>query len=182
MFAQYHHEAMKHVINVRKSLETRTIFNLLGPLTNPASAKKQIIGVYDEKLTNTFSEVLKRLGSIHSLIVHGKEGLDEISLSGPSIISELKNDKINNFIFKPQDYGYELINIDDIRGGDAEYNVKKFYEMLDGKNKNLQKIIEINAGAAIYVSGTVKSLQEGFLKAKFVLDNNITKSYLPQIL
>ncbi len=102
LFAQYHHSAMKHVGNVRKLLGTRTIFNLLGPLTNPANTKKQLLGVYDKKWVNIHCEVLKELGSKHALVVHGDDGLDEISLSGITHISELKNEKIIQYIFDPR--------------------------------------------------------------------------------
>ena len=103
LFAQYHHSAMKHVGNVRKLLGTRTIFNLLGPLTNPANANKQLLGVYDKKWVKMHCEVLKELGSKHALVVHGNDGLDEISLSGVTHISELKNEKIIQYIFDPKD-------------------------------------------------------------------------------
>ena len=141
---------MKHVGNVRKLLGTRTIFNLLGPLTNPANANKQLLGVYDKKWVKMHCEVLKELGSKHALVVHGNDGLDEISLSGVTHISELKNEKIIQYIFDPKDYNYEYIKNSEIKGGDASYNAKKFIEMLDGEFKEFQHIVELNAGAALY--------------------------------
>ncbi len=160
LFAQFHHSAMKYVSNVRKQLGTRTIFNLLGPLTNPASTKKQLIGVYDKKWVRIHCEVLKELGSKQAMIVHGNDGMDEISLSGPTYISELKNDKINDYIFDPKDYGYEYIKIEDILGRDPEYNAKAFIEMIEAPNNSFQKIIEINAGAALYLSGKASTIRK----------------------
>ena len=152
LFAQYHHNAMKHVIKVRKELGARTIFNLLGPLTNPANTKRQLLGVYDKKWVNIHCKVLKKLGSKRAMVVYGEDGLDEISLSSPTFVSELKNNKIKEYIFQPKEYGYEYISHYDILGGDPEYNSIKFLEMLDGKNLKFQRIIELNAGAAIYLS------------------------------
>ena len=182
LFAQYHHSAMKHVGNVRKLIGTRTIFNLLGPLTNPASAKKQLLGVYDKKWVKIHCEVLEQLGSKHALVVHGNDGLDEISLSGVTHISELKDEKIIQYIFDPKDYNYKYIKNSEIKGGDANYNAKKFIEMLDGKFKEFQHIVELNAGAALYVSGKVRNLKDGFALAKKVIDEKITKNYLDKII
>ncbi len=123
MFAQSHHNAMKYVGKVRKELSTRTIFNLIGPLLNPAGSKRQLLGVYDKKWLKTHTEVLKYFGSEHVLVVNGFNGLDEISLSGNTYISELKSNKINEFIFNPQDIGYSLIKIDDIKGGGLNTNI-----------------------------------------------------------
>ena len=114
MFAPNYHPAMKHVAPVRKELKLRTIFNLLGPLTNPASAKNQVVGVYGKELTIVFAEVLKKLGSHHVLSVHGDDGMDEISITGKTYIAELKNGKILEYEFNPQDYGFELGKIEDI--------------------------------------------------------------------
>jgi anthranilate phosphoribosyltransferase len=182
LFAQYHHEAMKHVIRVRKELGTRTIFNLLGPLTNPANTKRQLLGVYDKKWVKIHCEVLKELGSTRAMVVHGKDGLDEISLSGITFIAELKDNKIKEYIFDPKEYGYEYIKNSDIIGGSPEYNAKKFLEMLDGQNKKFQHIIELNAGTAIYLSGITNNVKEGFNLARHVIENKITKKYLKKII
>ncbi len=182
LFAQFHHSSMRHVINVRKLLGTRTIFNLLGPLTNPASTKKQLIGVYDKKWIRIHCEVLKDLGSTEAMIVHGEDGLDEISLSSPTYISELKNNIITDYIFNPKDYGYEYININDILGQDSDYNAKAFLDMLDAPNNSFQKIVELNAGAAIYLSGIVNNLKDGFELAKQSIINKKTKNYFFDLL
>ena len=166
MFAQYHHSAMKHVINVRKTLGTRTIFNLLGPLTNPANAKNQLLGVYDKKWINTHCEVLNELGSNKVMIVHGFDGLDEITLSQNTYICELKDKHIQNYNFDPRDIGYEYISLDDIKGGDPKYNAECFMKMINGDYNQFQKIVEINAGAAVYLSGKASSIKEGALIAQ----------------
>ena len=182
LFAQYHHEAMKHVIKVRKELGTRTIFNLLGPLTNPANTKRQLLGVYDKKWVKIHCKVLKELGSTRAMVVHGKDGLDEISLSEITFVAELKDNKITEYIFDPKEYGYEYIKNSDIIGGSPEYNAKKFLEMLDGQNKKFQHIVELNAGAAIYLSAITNNLKEGFNLARHVIENRITKKYLKKII
>ena len=182
LFAQYHHSAMKNVINVRKKLNTRTIFNLLGPLTNPANTKNQLLGVYDNKWDKIHCEVLKKLGYNHAMVVHGLDGLDEISLSEKTNIAELKNGTIKEFIFNPEDYGYKYIQNSDIKGGDAIYNAKKFIEMLDGSNIKFQHIIELNAGAALYLSKKSKNLKEGFELARYVIEQRISKKFLENLI
>tara|TARA_B100000029_G_scaffold253018_1_gene249963 strand:+ start:1080 stop:2090 length:1011 start_codon:yes stop_codon:yes gene_type:complete len=182
MFAQDFHNAMKFVGQVRKRLSTRTIFNLLGPLLNPANTKKQLLGVYDKKWINTHINVLKTLKSEHVLVVHGLDGLDEISLSNKSHISELKDNKINEYIFNPEDIGYQLININEIKGGDSEYNAKQIMKMLNGELPNFQKIIEINAGAVIYLSGKVKSIKEGASLAKKCINDGKAKTYINSLI
>ncbi len=182
LFAQFHHSAMKHVIKVRKELKTRTIFNLLGPLTNPASTKKQLLGVFEKKWVRIHCEVLKELGSKRAMVVHGKDGLDEISLSAPTFISELKNNQIKDYIFDPKEYGYNYIDINSILGKDAEYNSRTFINMLEGKNKSFQKILEINAGAAIYISGLEKNLKDSFALANQVIENKKTLKYVKKLI
>ena len=182
LFAQYHHEAMKHVIKVRKELGTRTIFNLLGPLTNPANTKRQLLGVYNKKWVNIHCKVLKELGSTRAMVVHGKDGLDEISLNEVTFVAELKDNKIKEYIFDPKEYGYEYIKNSDIFGGSPEYNAKKFLKMLNGQNKKFQHIVELNAGAAIYLSGIANNLKEGFNLARHVIEKKISKNYLKKII
>ena len=182
LFAQYHHEAMKHVIKVRKELGTRTIFNLLGPLTNPANTKRQLLGVYNKKWVNIHCKVLKELGSTRAMVVHGKDGLDEISLNEVTFVAELKDNKIKEYIFDPKEYGYEYIKNSDIFGGSPEYNAKKFLKMLNGQNKKFQHIVELNAGAAIYLSGIANNLKEGFNLARYVIEKKISKNYLKKII
>ena len=182
LFAQYHHSSMKYVMNVRKNLQTRTIFNLLGPLTNPAGAKRQLLGVYDEKWVLIHCETLKNLGSTRAMVVHGKDGLDEISLSGITKIAELKNNTIKEYEFDPREYGYEYIENKEIKGGDAAFNAKKFTEMLEGTNSSFQKIVEINAGATLYISGITNNLKDGFELAKKTINEKLSKKYLKKLI
>jgi len=181
MFAQFHHSAMKHVINVRKTLKTRTIFNLLGPLTNPANAKNQLLGVYDKRWLNTHCEVLNELGSNKVMVVHGFDGLDEITLSQNTYICELQNKKIANYNFDPRDIGYEYISLDDIKGGDPKYNAECFMKMINGDYNQFQKIVEINAGAAIYLSGKATDIKEGALIAEKSIAEGRTKEFISRI-
>ena len=182
LFAQYHHSAMKHVVNIRKQLGTRTIFNLLGPLTNPASTKKQLLGVFDNKWVRIHCEVLKELGTTRAMVVHGADGLDEISLCSPTYISELKDNKINDYIFDPKDYGYEYISINNILGKDASYNARAFIELIEAPDNSFQKIIELNAGAALYLSGLTKNLKEGFDFARQAINSKKSKNYFEKLL
>ena len=182
MFAQYHHSAMKHVINVRKTLATRTIFNLLGPLTNPANAKNQLLGVYDKKWLNTHCEVLKELGSKNVLVVHGLDGLDEITLTDKTHICELKHNKIFNYNFDPRDIDYNFISLNDIKGGDPKYNAECFNKMINGDYIEFQKIVEINAGAALYVAGKATNLKEGAIIAKKSIVEGRAKEFIKKII
>tara|TARA_Y100000741_G_scaffold362260_1_gene347697 strand:+ start:696 stop:1697 length:1002 start_codon:yes stop_codon:yes gene_type:complete len=181
LFAQYHHSAMKHVAKVRKQLGTRTIFNMLGPLTNPASAKRQLLGVFEKRLVRIHCEVLKKLGSSNALVVHGFDGLDEISLTSPTYISELKNDNINDFIFDPKDYGYDYIKIEEIAGNDPAYNAKAFIELLDAPNNSFQKIVELNAGASLYLSGLCNNIKDGIELAKNTINSKKTKNFFDKL-
>ncbi len=182
LFAQNHHSAMKNVINVRKNLQTRTIFNLLGPLTNPANAQKQLLGVYSKDLVSVHCNCLKELGSEGAFVVHGLDGLDEVSLSDKTYVNELKNNKIIDYIFDPRDYGYDLIKIEEIKGASPEYNAASFTKMINGENKVFQNIVEINAGFAIYLSNLVKDLKEGFSLANKVIEEGITKNFIRSLI
>ena len=182
MFAQDFHTAMKYVAPVRKELGTRTIFNLLGPLLNPANAKKQLLGVYDKKWLITHIKVLKELGSKHVIAVNGCDGLDEISLSGNSYIVELKDNNIKEYIFNPKEIGYSLINNEEIKGGDSKYNADRILKLLNCDNSSFQKIVEINSGAAIYLSGIAKNIKEGCEIAKKSITEKKAKAYYESLI
>jgi anthranilate phosphoribosyltransferase len=165
MFAPAHHGAMKHAIGPRKDMAIRTVFNMLGPMTNPAGVKHQIIGVFAKNLCRPIAEVLKRLGSQHVLVVHAEEGLDEISLAGSTHIAELKNDEVNEFSVRPEDLGLQTQNLDGLSVCSAEESLALIKAAL-GKEATDRAIkardmISINAGAAIYVAGLASSLNEG---------------------
>ena len=165
LFAQLMHKAMKHAAAVRKELGFRTIFNLLGPLTNPANAHAQVLGVFNSKWVNPLAEVLLGLGSRHALVVHGFDGLDEITLTGETQISELKNGNITNYSLNPQAFGYSLCSSLDLKGGVPEENAKIIRGILKGEQGVKTDIVILNAAAAIYVGGKAESIERGILIA-----------------
>ncbi len=171
MFAPNHHSAMKHAAPVRKELGVRTIFNLLGPLTNPANAKRQIMGVFDRKLTSKLASVLKKLGSTHVLVVHGADGMDEISFSGETFIAELKNGIVNEYIIKPEMFSLTPHKLEDIQVKTVDESKNMILDVLNGKHVPARDIVLLNAGAAIYVSGLAENLGAGIVKAAKVIDN-----------
>ena len=178
LYAPNLHPAMKHVAAVRAELGQRTIFNLLGPLMNPARAKRQVIGVYDQNLTRVFAEVLQRLGSEHVLIVAGTDGLDEISLCAPTKVAELKDGEIREYILNPQDLGYSLATKEDLLGGDIARNAQILREIFDGARGPKRDIVTLNAGAALYVAGLAKTLKEGTQLAAKAIDEGKAKETL----
>ena len=182
MFAPNYHPAMKHVAPVRKELKLRTIFNLLGPLTNPASAKNQVVGVYGKELTIVFAEVLKKLGSHHVLSVHGDDGMDEISITGKTYIAELKNGKILEYEFNPQDYGFELGKIEDIEVSDIESSKKMMLSVLNGDKNTARDITILNAGAALYVSGICQDFESAFEVSARMIDEGLAIKKLKQLI
>jgi len=182
MFAPNYHPAMKHVAPVRKELKLRTIFNLLGPLTNPASAKNQVVGVYGKELTIVFAEVLKKLGSHHVLSVHGDDGMDEISITGKTYIAELKNGKILEYEFNPQDYGFELGSIEDIEVNDIESSKKMMLSVLNGDKNTARNITILNAGAALYVSGICQDFESAFEVSAQMIDEGRAIKKLKQLI
>ena len=160
LFAPLMHKAMKHAVGVRKELGFRTFFNLLGPLTNPANANSQILGVFDSKWVNPLAEVLRDLGSKHAMIVHGFDGLDEITLTSETQISELRNGNITNYALNPKKFGYSLCSSEDLRGGVPEINAKIIRDILKGEKGCKTDIILLNAGAAIYVAGKAETIKQ----------------------
>ena len=165
LFAPLMHKAMKHAVGVRKDLGFRTIFNLLGPLTNPANAHAQILGVFDSKWVNPLAEVLRDLGSQHAMVVHGFDGLDEITLTSETQISELKNGTITNYSLNPKKFGYSLCSSADLKGGVPEVNAEIIRGILNGEKGSKTDIVLLNAGAAIYVGGKAETIEQGILIA-----------------
>ena len=166
LFAPKLHASFKHVIGPRQELGQRTIFNLLGPMLNPARAKRQLIGVYDLNLTRTMAEVLLEMRSDHVIVVAGTDGLDEISLMAPTKVAELKDGQIKEYILNPQDLGFSLCTVEDLRGGDAAVNAAIIQNILAGKAGPAADIVALNAGAAIYISGLAGDLKGGIALAK----------------
>jgi anthranilate phosphoribosyltransferase len=172
LFAPAFHQAMKVVARVRKELGVRTIFNLLGPLLNPADARRQIIGVYSSRLTETFAEVLQLLGCEHALIFSGEDGLDEITVSHRTQITEVREGTIHTSHLEPESFGIQRKPIGDLLGGDVEENSRILRNILEMKlNGAKQEVVLLNAAAGIYVSGKVGSIEEGFSLARQSLES-----------
>ena len=178
MFAPAHHSAMKHAIGPRKELAIRTIFNVLGPLTNPAKAPNQIMGVFDKNLVEPIANVLKGLNSRHVMVVHSEDGLDEFSIANKTYVAELKDNKISTYTVHPHDFGLEEGSLDSIQAENAEQSLALIHEAFSGKQGVARDIIALNAGAAIYVSGLVNSLEEGTTKANQTLSDGSAQDKL----
>ena len=178
MFAPAHHSAMKHAIGPRKELAVRTIFNVLGPLTNPAKAPNQIMGVYDKSLVEPIANVLKGLNSRHVMVVHSEDGLDEFSIANTSYVAELKDNNISTYTVHPGDFGLEEGNLNSIKAENAEQSLALINEAFSGKKGVARDIIALNAGAAIYVSGLVSSFDEGVKKANQILSDGSAQDKL----
>ena len=178
MFAPAHHSAMKHAIGPRKELAVRTIFNVLGPLTNPAKAPNQVMGVYDQSLIEPIAKVLKSLGSHHVMVVHSADGLDELSIADKTFVAELKDGNVNTYSIHPEELGFGLGDLNDIKVNDAESSLELIREAFSGQDGTAKDIISLNAGAAIYVSGLTTSLQSGVDRANQALSNGSAQQKL----
>jgi len=161
LFAPLMHGAMKHAIGPRREIGVRTIFNILGPLTNPAVAKAQVIGVYDSGFTELLAQVLGGLGSTHVFVVHGSDGLDEITLTGCTRVSELRDGKVQTYDISPIDFDMECCSSDDLKGGDAELNASITIDILKGEKGPKRDIVLLNSAAAITAGGKARDLKEG---------------------
>ena len=178
LFAPMLHGAMKHAAGVRKELGIRTIFNLLGPLTNPAGAHAQVVGVFDRKWVSPVSQVLKNLGCHHAFVVHGEDGLDEITLTGNTRVYELNNGKIMKFYVAPENFGLARCKGEDLAGGTPEENATIIRDLLSGKTGSKRDIVLLNAAAAIVVGGKVKDLKEGLEAARESIDSGAAQKKL----
>lgn len=171
MFAPGFHGAMKHAIGPRRELGVRTIFNILGPLTNPAGARNQVLGVFNGHLTQPLAEVLKELGSRHVLVVHGEDGLDELSINAPSRIAELKDGAISTYTLAPEDVGLERASLDSLRVEDAAGSLALIRSAFKGASGPAADMIALNAGAALYVAGKSEDIAAGITLSKTVMAN-----------
>ncbi|MBL4837562.1 MAG: anthranilate phosphoribosyltransferase [Kordiimonadaceae bacterium] len=176
--ARAHHKAMRHVAPVRSSLKFKTIFNLLGPLSSPAQAKRQLLGVFDRKWVLPIANVLKELGSIHVMVVHGSDGMDEITLSGPTYVAELKNGEITEYEISPADLGLPVTPLEDLLGGDAQYNANAITQMFDGQKGPFRDIVLANAGAGLMIGGKADTIQDGIALAARLIDEGHAKNTL----
>ena len=165
LFAPRLHPAMKEVMPVRKALGVRTLFNVLGPLTNPAGARRQVIGVYGLHLVEPVADVLRQLGSEHALVVHGSDGLDELTTTGSSHVAELRDGAVRTYELRPQELGLSLARPEDLAGGSPEENAAALERVLQGEQGPLADITALNAAAALYVGGLSDDLRSGLDRA-----------------
>lgn len=171
LFAQNYHIAMKYVASVRKELAIRTIFNILGPLTNPAGATMQVLGVYDKELVEPLAEVLNNLGVESALSVYGMDGMDEISASDETFICEIKNGKTRSYMIKPEDFGFERCKKEDLVGGNPKENAQITLEILKGQKGPKRNAVVLNSAAGLYVADVVESINDGVKLAEEIIDS-----------
>ncbi len=170
-FAQKYHTSMKYVGPIRKELGFRTVFNILGPLTNPGSPKMQLLGVYDEYLVEPLAQVLINLGVKRGMVVYGKDKLDEISMSAPTAVCEFKDGWFRSYTIAPEDFGFERCTKDDLKGGTPEENAKITREILGGAKGHKRNAVLMNAGAALYIGGKAETLKDGIALAAEIIDS-----------
>lgn len=187
MFAPNHHSAMKHAAPVRRELGVRTIFNLLGPLTNPANAKRQVMGVFSIDLTLKLAKVLQNLGAEHVLVVHGADGMDEISFTGDTFVAELKDGKISEYTLNPTQFGLKIHALKSIKVENAEQSKAMILDVLEGKagagtQSAAREIVLLNADAAIYTAGLQANIHAGCRHAEKVIDSGAAKEKLAQLI
>lgn len=181
MFAPMHHSSMKHAITPRKELGVRTLFNLLGPLTNPAGAKRQVLGVFSDQWLEPIAKVLKTLSAQHVLVVHAEDGLDELSIAGPTNVCELHDGNITQYQVTPEDMGLERASLDLIKVNDVQESVAMIRALLAGEAGAAADIVALNAGAAIYVAGLSADLSTGVALAKQKLISGEAAQTLQQL-
>ncbi len=182
MFAPAHHPAMKNVGPTRVELGTRTIFNLLGPLSNPASVKRQMIGTFSKHWIEPMAQVLNNLGSESVWVVHGSDGLDEITTAGPTSVAELKNGKVRTFEISPEDAGLSRVKPDALKGGDASENAKALLNVLKGKKSAFRDVAILNAAAALIVAGKAGDLKDGATLAAKSIDSGEAEGRLDRLI
>jgi anthranilate phosphoribosyltransferase len=180
MFAPNHHSAMKHAAPVRRELGVKTLFNILGPLTNPAGARQQVMGVFHPDLVGIQARVLQRLGSRRVMIVHGIDGLDEISLGGETMIGELKEGEIHEYTIAPEDFGLTRCASDAIRVESVEQSKAMVLAALENQEGPARDIVALNAGASIYVAGAAPTLGDGVRKALATIASGAARDKLDQ--
>jgi anthranilate phosphoribosyltransferase len=182
MFAPAHHPAMKHVGPTRVELATRTIFNLLGPLSNPAGVKRQMIGVFSRHWVEPLAQVLKNLGSERAYVVHGSDGLDEITTAGPTSVAALENGAVKTFEIAPEDVGLSKAKPEALHGGDADANAAALLSVLKGNKGPFRDIAVFNAAAALVVAGRAKDLKDGVTVAQKSLDSGEAEGRLDRLI
>ena len=181
LFAPLFHPAMKYAIGPRREMGIRTIFNILGPITNPAGAKRQILGVFAGKLTDTLAQVLGNLGAVDAIVVHGEDGLDEVSLSGKTKVSRFRDGKVENFQIEPEDFGIWRSDIDSIRGGNKEENAAITLSVLHGEKGSKRDIILMNSAVALIAAGKSTDFKTAFSMAAASIDSGMALKKLEEV-
>lgn len=178
LFAQNYHISMKYVGPVRKELGIRTIFNILGPLANPAGANMQLMGVYDESLVKPLAQVLSNLGVKSAMVVYGQDKLDEISMSAPTTVCEIRNGEFKDYVIEPEQFGFEKCDKSALVGGTPEENAAITRAILDGEKGPRRNAVVLNAGAALYIAGKCPSMEAGVRMAEELIDTGAAKAQL----
>ncbi len=181
-FAQKYHTSMKYVGAIRRELGFRTVFNILGPLTNPASPSMQLLGVYDEYLVEPLAQVLISLGIKRGMVVYGQDKLDEISLSSSTKVCEIKDGWFKSYVIKPEDFGFERCSKDDLKGGSPQDNAQITRDILDGKKGHKRNAVLLNAGAALYIAGKAQSFNDGVKLAAELIDSGKAAKTLEKLI
>jgi anthranilate phosphoribosyltransferase len=181
LFAPLLHEAMKYAVQPRRDIGIRTIFNILGPLTNPAMATHQLIGIYSGEMVGMIAQVLKNLGSARAMVVHGLEGLDEISLCGPTKVAELRDGAVKEYAVEPEQYGFKRCRLEELHGGNPEQSALIVKAILDGNKGSTREVVLLNGGAALYVSGRTATIQDGIQLAAESIDSGKARQKLAQL-
>lgn len=179
MFAPHFNPAMKYVGKVRKELGFRTVFNTLGPLSNPSRAKAMVVGVYDKILTETIANAMMNMGVERALVVSGNDNMDEITLTGATTISEIKDNTVNTYTVTPEQFGFETVELKELQGGDGKVNAQITKDILSGKEKGAKRnIVLLNAGATLYAGGMCSSIEEGIKLAEKTIDSGKAASII----
>jgi anthranilate phosphoribosyltransferase len=181
MFAPLYHPAMRHAIVPRREIGVRTVFNILGPLTNPAGARRQLTGVAVAGLGETLARVLDLMGAQHAVIVHGQDGLDEISVSAPTQIHEARNGSVRSYVIEPEQFGMQRWPVDAVRGGTVEANVRLANGVLGGDLGPARDVVLLNAGTALYMAGIASNIDEGIARAGDELDSGRARTKMQQV-
>jgi len=182
LMAPRHHSAMRHVGPVRAELGVRTIFNLLGPLANPALVKRILVGSYDAHWLRPFAEALDRLGTQYAWVVHGADGLDELSTTGPNQIVSLNKGRIDSFTLNPADLGLPAASLDDLKGGDSDYNARALRRLLAGETGPYRDIVLLNAAGALVAAGHESDMNTAFTRARTAIDNGAANAALDRLI
>lgn len=181
MFAPGHHPATKRVVGIRKKLGFRTIFNFLGPLSNPANAKAQVLGVSIKEMCRPMAEALAGLGVQKAMVVHGEDGLDEITLTSKTFVAEVDNKKITEYEITPEDFGFDRVPFKDISGDIPEVNARRIKEILEGQKSPYRDLVVLNAAAALYIAGKAETMKEGAAAAAVSIDSGWAKEVLDKV-